>query len=272
MALEFYKKLKNESMQIYKEDNHIILFVLYGKILCKSPMLNDFFLTPEQTMFIPICMDYTIFSIEESNIMLLSLSEMPDTHTAEFISSLKRYIPDDCVKLRPPYVMNMKRKFDEMFCYLKYISESKWKDNLYMQALLLKGILLVYEEEHSYKENALFFQPLITTKHYFRNQVMANHYKAKNVKDLAKICSMPYHTFCRQFVSEFHSSPYQWMLDQRKKRIKSLLEATDITISEIAEQLHFCSIAHLSKFCTKYFGQSPSSIRKESQKHRMQNL
>ncbi|WP_329904470.1 AraC family transcriptional regulator [Porphyromonas pogonae] len=263
MLLEFYKKLKGESLRILKDYNHVILFVNKGKILCKSPLLDDYVMEQNQTVLIPINTELSLYILEDADMILFSFSEMPDIRTAEFVSSLKKYISTDLmIGNHPPFVMDMKREFEELFDFLKYISESKWKADQYIHSLLFTGLMFIYETEHSRKENALFFSPLITTKHFFKNQVLANQFKAKSAKDLAVMCNMPYHTFCRLFLLEFRSSPYKWMLQERKKRLRSLLESTDMSMLEIAEELHFCSIAHLSKFCTKYFGESPSSIRK----------
>ncbi len=61
----------------------------------------------------------------------------------------------------------------------------------------------------------------------------------------------------------------KYIIHQRIERVKELLIYNELTLSEIAYQMGYSSVQHLSNQFRKIIGMSPSSFKKLQQKHRM---
>ena len=69
----------------------------------------------------------------------------------------------------------------------------------------------------------------------------------------------------RVFKEEYGLTPNEYILNRRLAIVQSLLKRTDLSIKEIAEKLHFCNAAYLSRFYHEQTGMTALEYRK---KHR----
>lgn len=72
---------------------------------------------------------------------------------------------------------------------------------------------------------------------------------------------MSYEAFRRWFKAETGSSPYQYRLNKKLERAKSLIDLTNLTLEAVAIELGFSSAFHLSYAHKKKFGYSPTKRR-----------
>lgn len=99
----------------------------------------------------------------------------------------------------------------------------------------------------------------------FENMVLKNYQSAKNAKELAILCKYNnLRTFTRHFKKYFKETPYQWMLHRKMDEIQSLVQHTNISITEIARKYDFKNVTHLVSAYTKRFGISPQKERLSS--------
>ena len=82
------------------------------------------------------------------------------------------------------------------------------------------------------------------------------------VDDLARAAHMSGSHFSRIFRKETGQSPMEYLLGIRLKRVKKLLLAGDLTVTEIAHSCGFSSAAYLSDRFSRAFGKTPSGFRK----------
>lgn len=100
-------------------------------------------------------------------------------------------------------------------------------------------------------------------KMYFVNSVLKNHKSSESIAELASRCGYDStKTFTRHFKKYFNTTPKQWLLSIRKKEVFHLLVYTDFTLNKIASMLGFSNLSHMSTFCVKSIGKTPSEIRK----------
>ncbi|MBD3784029.1 MAG: helix-turn-helix domain-containing protein [Micrococcales bacterium] len=81
------------------------------------------------------------------------------------------------------------------------------------------------------------------------------------VDDLARRATMSPRTFARRFVAETGTTPHQWVTDQRVLRARHLLEASDLSVEEVARDAGFGSAALLRHHFTRCTGISPTAFR-----------
>jgi AraC-like DNA-binding protein len=94
----------------------------------------------------------------------------------------------------------------------------------------------------------------------FIDSVFKHHSEAKNVKELATLCGHSYSTFKRLFCEHFHTSPYKWMLKQRKEQVMYLIQFSKFLPFEIADRCNFSSASNFNSFCKKYLGDTPGNL------------
>lgn len=102
-------------------------------------------------------------------------------------------------------------------------------------------------------------------------ELVFKHYKPYlSVEELAKKCGYnSVKTFTRHFKKSFHTTPKQWMLSLREDKMLIQLKNTRQPLKQIAADLGFANVAHLSDFCLKRTGQRPEKIREASKSIRV---
>lgn len=97
----------------------------------------------------------------------------------------------------------------------------------------------------------------------FIERVFQNYKPSLNVEEVAKACGYnSVKTFTRHFKKSFHTTPKQWMLSIKKDKMLVYLKNTKYSLREVANNLEFANVAHLSDFCLKRTGKRPEEIRK----------
>ncbi|MFH8798513.1 GlxA family transcriptional regulator [Streptomyces sp. NPDC017936] len=83
--------------------------------------------------------------------------------------------------------------------------------------------------------------------------------------DLAAHARMSLRTFARRFHDEVGISPGRWLIQQRVAHARRLLEASDLTVDQIAGQVGFATGASLRQHLHASIGVSPQAYRKTFQ-------
>ncbi|MFI6932176.1 GlxA family transcriptional regulator [Streptomyces sp. NPDC050287] len=83
--------------------------------------------------------------------------------------------------------------------------------------------------------------------------------------DLAAHARMSLRTFARRFNDEVGMSPGRWLIQQRVARARHLLEASDLSVDQIAGQVGFATGASLRQHLHAAIGVSPQAYRRTFQ-------
>lgn len=83
---------------------------------------------------------------------------------------------------------------------------------------------------------------------------------------LARICGMEPYRFTRAFKDATGVTPYQYTLEARINRAKTLLSDGDASIAEIAFSCGFSSQSHLTSTFSKRVGVAPGSYRRSTRR------
>ncbi|MFF1840903.1 GlxA family transcriptional regulator [Streptomyces sp. NPDC058232] len=82
------------------------------------------------------------------------------------------------------------------------------------------------------------------------------------LRDMAQQQSMSVRTFTRRFREEVGISPGQWLTQQRVERARGLLEATDLSIDQVARESGFGTATSLRQHIQAALGVSPTLYRR----------
>ncbi len=84
----------------------------------------------------------------------------------------------------------------------------------------------------------------------------------KSLEEIAKELNISYSMFRREFKLQCGISPGQYCQEQKLIKAKLLLRSTNLSMSQIAEELHFDSLGQFSTFFRKRIGIPPLEYRK----------
>lgn len=91
-----------------------------------------------------------------------------------------------------------------------------------------------------------------------------HYFESKSSKELAKMCHLSESQLRRQFMHAYGRSPIAYRNVLRCRIASELLIRTDLSISEISEQIGYSSSSDFYRQFQKQFGLSPSEYRKQN--------
>jgi len=94
----------------------------------------------------------------------------------------------------------------------------------------------------------------------------ANYFKPLSIEDYAYLTGRSIASFRRDFVTQFGTSPKQWLIDKRLERAKELLARNGTTVSQIALEVGYENFSHFVKAFHKKYGTSPKQFLMKSRK------
>lgn len=95
-------------------------------------------------------------------------------------------------------------------------------------------------------------------------EFMDSHFlQIAEIREVAEHCSMSEYHFFRQFKEVYKKTPYQYLTECKMQLARKLLQETNRTVSDIAFLCSFPDVYTFSKAFKKFYGRSPSEIRKQ---------
>ena len=84
-----------------------------------------------------------------------------------------------------------------------------------------------------------------------------------SITELARQCDLSVGYFTRAFRAAVGAPPHRWLQTRRVERVKSLLQASDHSLAEVALMSGFGDQSHMTKVFTRYVGVSPGEWRRQ---------
>jgi AraC family transcriptional activator FtrA len=81
------------------------------------------------------------------------------------------------------------------------------------------------------------------------------------VADLASRAGYSTRTFARRFVDETGTTPLRWLTAQRLHEARRLLEASDVSVEEVAQRTGLGTTANLRLHLAREVGTTPTAYR-----------
>jgi AraC-like DNA-binding protein len=109
-----------------------------------------------------------------------------------------------------------------------------------------------------------FFKTIYSANFVFSNHIYKNIDNVKTIIELANTLNYSLSGFEKKFKRVFNISPYQWMQEQKARKIYQEIHCTKKTFAEMAFEYGFSSPSHFNVFCRLHFGKAPGDLRKEN--------
>ena len=100
------------------------------------------------------------------------------------------------------------------------------------------------------------------------SHIQENFRRQLTTEELAAVCHMHPTHFIRAFKTKMAQTPHQYITDVRMEYARGLLDRSDRTVVEIAEDAGFYDLAHFSRAFKRYFAMSPTQYRNTLPKDR----
>ena len=91
-----------------------------------------------------------------------------------------------------------------------------------------------------------------------------NYSESITLDKLAEIAHVNKYYLSHSFKNEYKASPIDYLMKRRITEAKALLTSTDFSLTQIAEQIGFGSLAYFSKCFRKIEGTRPNEYRKSA--------
>lgn len=264
MNIQLISLRQNETFQFNFNESYGIWFMLTGSCTCSSHESIEYELMERQMVFHTLSSQLSYTAQTDAQAMLMVFEKLTNPHTIEFINTLPEPSEE---AMHKPYLLSIKPKVDHFFSFIFMLYGTPWFKDQHLIQLIIDGTFYLYKATYTKEENSAFFANLIRRKFRFKELVTASYKKARNAKELAKLCQYSSHTFNRIFKKEFGVTPYQWLMEQRMKDVRHTILTDSRPLGIIAEEYYFSSSAHLSTFFKKYYGIAPSQLRANGAKH-----
>ena len=260
-SIEIIELKAGQELQTESDSNQIT-FVIKGllALTCKK-IQNKKFKTGE-SILIPLHTPCLIVAVEDVSIMIMRLNfsinfcdRLPLELLLESYGKIKK---DSALGVLEPN----KRLTDFVNIMQEYIKDGL-KCSFFFDIKIHEFLFLIraYYEKHVVYD---FFKAIYSTDFIFSNNVYRNLDNVKTVKEMADELQYSLSGFEKKFKKVFNASPYQWMQEQKAKKIYHEIHCSKKTFTEMAFEYDFSSPAHFNVFCKLYFGCTPGDLRKEN--------
>ena len=254
-TIKYMNKNRDEIFTVNHTSPQIV-FLLKGKVTYSyGNLLNRVF---EESTFILLPVGYNaIIRVEEaSTLLFVSIPDKLDfCNRFRFKSpynSSKSHNADCALKINWIIANYVDLLIQTIKSGLKstYLNELKQKE------------LLFYIKTYYPKEDLLdFFASMLNCDISFSELIYQNIDKAKSLEEFAKLTDYSLSGFKKKFVRVFGMPPYQWLTQEKAKKVYHEINCTDKSFTKISSDFDFSSPAHFDIFCKKMFGASPKTIR-----------
>lgn len=95
----------------------------------------------------------------------------------------------------------------------------------------------------------------------FREIIKSHIFSPLSIHDLAQLTNLSLSSFKKQFKRVFNDTPNNYLIGERIKKVAQLLPHSDESITNIAYDCEFKTLAHMSRVFKATYGVSPSEYR-----------
>jgi AraC family transcriptional regulator len=198
---------------------------------------------------------YSSFNSDE---YLLDYPELRDRHPVNFFQKL--YPKDEVIGL---YLNRLRKKISN--CYadpgrLNELLHGILEHAFYTQLSASRETEQIASKKRSTRIE--LFNRLNRAKDYIRS----NYSEQIDLQKLSSIACLCPHHFLRKFKSFFKTSPHQYLTTIRLEMAREMIEASNLSITEICMDSGYESLSSFSDLFKKRYGSSPENHRKKHSK------
>ncbi len=193
-----------------------------------------------------------VFQLTSDLLYYLYGTELPEWFTQEKNISVNPVLKIDQDQLIDSYFTLLRQYLN---CPVQITSEV-------VQIKVRELIALIVQSDSTGEIKKLFGDLFSANEYDFQEVIQKNIFENLKLEDLAFLTGMSLSSFKRKFSTLYGTSPTKYIVSKRLEEAQTLLNTTDISISDIAYDCGFSDLAYFSKTFKSYYNCSPSEVRK----------
>jgi len=259
LPLWTFKKIEtNGTLSVEKPREHVILFVLKGKVEAASSNEAPIDVEQNEMLILPSITNTSIANLHssESQILLCRFSLSSLFSDRKIVDEITlNDINDDPINKK----LHFSKTISTFILLLYRYHEDKIETD-YLMELKRRELSLLLFKTYSKQQLAHFFNAFLSKDVSFKQVVVENCQKVKNVQELAVMTNNSVSGFIKRFKRTFNESPYRWMQQQRAANILRDIKNGEKSLQELAVDYKFSSYQHFASFCKRHFKMPPTAI------------
>ncbi len=166
---------------------------------------------------------------------------------------------------KPVLKVRQNKLIDSYFTLLReYLNNPEQISNEVVQVKVRELLALIIQSDSTGETRKLFGDLFNTNEYDFQEVIQKNLFEDIKLEDLAFLTGLSLSSFKRKFNTIYSTSPTKYIVSKRLEEAQTLLNTTDMRISDIAYDCGFSDLAYFSKTFKSYYNYSPSEVRKQS--------
>ncbi len=193
-----------------------------------------------------------VFSLTSDYLRYIYNNQLPEWH-----NSTKDSTTNSVEKAEPSSIL------DSFFWGLKkYLDTPQHLTEDIIQLKTKELISILIQPDQAKLNKNLFGDLFNTQERNFQEVIQKNLFEDLSLDDLAFLTDLSLSSFKRKFSSVYGTSPNKYIISKRLEKAQSLLNTSELSISEIAYDSGFSDLGYFSKTFKKHYNVTPSEIRK----------
>ncbi|MCD7976888.1 MAG: AraC family transcriptional regulator [Tannerellaceae bacterium] len=258
IGFSYEEKKAQEELYLKDDYFHYIVFLLEGEIEISTKDYARKTFRKGEMIFIPQNARPVGQILTDVKFLVLSFDNQFSLCDQLTLDSLRVYPEGEDPFVKLPIRSPMQMVVDSIIFYNDHKIRCK---NLH--AIKQKEVFLVFRTFYTKEEMASFLSPILNRHLDFKSFILRHYQEVKTVDELAEMCHISIRSFNRKFNESFGDSPYSWMLKQKSRYVRNRLADGKIPFADIIKEFGFSSPAHFTTYCKKYFGCSPTQLRRK---------
>ena len=253
---------RGETYLIDPKATHHLVMILKGSAFVHSEECDHLLVGEQQLFFAYRDYTYRIEAVEPTEYMIIYFTELGGACDMGYLTKLYRKRDNRSHLFTALDINEPMQEFVQMM--LRFLHDGIACKHLHYAAI--QQLYVIFRFYYPTEQLLDLFFNVFDDSMSFRTLVRNNCSKAKTLNELAALCGYDISVFNVTFRRHFKGvTPYAWMQEQRSREVLHTICHSDMSIGEIAQELGFSNAGHLSSFCRKFFGDTPTHLR---DKHR----
>jgi AraC-like DNA-binding protein len=240
--------------------NHL-LFLKDGLIRMDCNEFYDRELGREQCILIPKGANVSLTVVQPGTLLVFIFDILQNPLESHVLQSYQTAQSKMSYAFTPVPVREPLTSYLELILYYK----DKGIEHKLLHEIKEKELFLLLRSCYTQEEIITLLYPVIGMSD-FKNFILKNYPKVRNVAELVRISGMGRTAFDYTFRNVFGTSARQWMLTQMARQVQYKALKPEITIKDLIKEFKFDSASHFNRFCRKQFDCTPGELIKNSGK------
>ncbi|MCC8095019.1 MAG: AraC family transcriptional regulator [Tannerellaceae bacterium] len=258
IGFNYEERKAGEELDSEDEYFHYIVFLLKGELEVSTREYAKRRFSQGEMIFIPQNAEPRGVAITDVKFLVLSFDNQFSLCDQLTLDSLRVYPESEDPFVKLPIRSPMQMVIDSLIFYHEHKIRCK---NL--RAIKQKEVFLIFRTFYTKEEIAAFLSPILNRHLDFKSFILRHYQEVKTVDELADMCHISIRSFNRKFNESFGDSPYSWMLKQKSRYVRNRLADGKTPFAKIIKEFGFSSPVHFTTYCKKYFGCSPTQLRRK---------